>query len=243
MTSFAPGSDPAAAAPAGTPTAAPQSVPAPAAAPATPPVVFSHGGRQYTEADLAKKLDSADTFIEQLKAEGAENRKAIEEMKAALQKNIAAADVLASIKGAQAPAANPSAPAAAPASPAEIAQLVIQHQEAERAKAQEAANWASVATQLGAQYGATVDAKVAEVAKENGLTLEAAAHLARTAPKAFLRLFPEVKAPASPMPQAGRVNPQSHQAPVAKTPGYQQARSTRELVNIYQERLKAAGLA
>lgn len=214
-------------------------------------IVFEHGGRKFTKADLAKKLDSADGFIEQLKSEGAENRKALEAATKALQEGINATELLKQIKAGQSNAGSAStsteaATREAPVTVEAVVQQIEQRQAKAATDAQRKTNWNEVTTALTKAFGAAVDQKVAQVAAEAGMTLEQAADMARNTPKAFLKLFPDLskKAAASPLPASGKVNTQAfHQAGERKGSGYAQAQTTKELVSIYQQRLAEVSAA
>lgn len=208
-------------------------------------VVFEHNGRKFTKSDLARKLESADNFIEQLKAEGAENRKALELAAQALKEGINAAEILKQIKSGQAqpnagqPGAEPAA-APQPVNVDEVVQRVQAANAAAAAEAQRKANWTEVTQTLTTAFGAAVDQRVAQMAAEKGMSLAQAAEMAKATPKAFLALFPDLskKAGPSPLPERGKVNTQAfHNTGERKASGYTKATTTKELVSIYQQRL------
>ena len=206
-------------------------------------VVFEHAGRKFTKADLAKKLDAADNFIETLKSENSENRKALDAATKALQENINAVDILKQIKqnGAVQPATGAEPPVATvPVTVDQVVQQLEQRQQKQATDAQRKTNWTEVTHALTKAFGATTDQKVAQVAAENGMTLEQAAAMARETPKAFLKLFPDLsKRPApSALPGSGKVNSQAFTQSSSSGPsGYAKATNTRDLVTIYQQKL------
>ncbi|MDY0087125.1 MAG: hypothetical protein RBS78_01005 [Coriobacteriia bacterium] len=211
-------------------------------------VVLEYGGKQYTKADLLKKLTNADSHIGTLTGELADQRELLNEVNDTLKKQISAADLLKQILEGKAPEAAP-APAAAPAAQeapsadAIAAQVLGKLRESKDAE-QRDANWAEVTKALTGAFGDKVNQKVAEVAAEAGLTLAEAAEMARSKPKAFMRLFPEVTAKPKPsvLPSSGQYNTQSFQATQRGLSGILTAKNTRELVDIYQARLREAGL-
>lgn len=235
--------------------AAPGVAAAAAGAPDDKTVVFEHGGRKFTAADLAKKIDSADGFIDTLKQESAQTRALLEKANEALGKTVGAAELLAQLRatGALPAVAAPAAVAAAAvAEPAkavtaeEVAALVLKQQSATAQATQADANWQTVTTTLTTAFGTKTDGIVAKRAAENGLTLEAAAALAKSAPKAFLALFPELKAapPASPLTRSS-VNSQAFAADVsaatAKSSGYATAKGQKAQTATYLNRLTELG--
>lgn len=214
-------------------------------------VVFEHGGRKYTAADLVKKIDNADTFIETLKSESQQTRDLLKQANDALGKTVSAAELLKQIQAggvaAPAAAATPAAAAEAstPVTAEQVADLVLQRQGAATAAAQAKTNFAEVQAQLSKVYGAKVDAKVDELCAASGLSREQAVTLASQSPKAFLKLFPEVNAaPPRSFAQQGSVNTQAlHGDPAArKVSGYTTAASEKARTAIYLQRLAEAGV-
>lgn len=219
-------------------------------------VVFEYEGRKYTAADLAKKIGNADGFIETLKAENAETRTLLKQATEALGKTLTAAELLKRVQEGGV-AADPAAVAAAAAQaqqgqPAkaptadEIVALVLQKQQDTANAASADTNFAQVQIELSKLYGSKVDAKVDEICASTGITRQQALSLARTSPKAFLRLFPEASAPAPRTFGTGAtVNSQSLRENTAerKSSGYAEnvSKGTKTLVGIYTNRLKELG--
>lgn len=218
------------------------------AAPDQGDVVLEYGGRKFTKDDLIKKLTHADEHIQRLTNERSEDKALMEEVRNALKKQVDVAEVLKQIKGQGAnpdPTQQPPAnqPAAAPTADEIAAKVLGTLKEGEAAQQREA-NWRSVTETLTKAYGDATNQKVAQAAAEAGLTLAEAAELAKSKPKAFLKLFPDI-APAKPQHSAvapGVVNTQSFQQAPRGNSGYAKAGSTKQAVSIYLNRLKELGL-
>lgn len=210
-------------------------------------VVFEFEGRKFTHADLVKKLKSADDFIETLKQERQQDRALLEQVNQKLSEQVNAQELLKQIKesgntGAtegqvqkeidKQAAANPEVSADA------IAAKVLAQLESKRELDKHAQNWEDVTSKLTAVFGDKTNAKVAEVAKENNLTLQEAADIARKNPTLFLKLFPEMS--TKPIKGAlfeGSRNTQSFVKQPNKPSGFSSAKNTREQVNVYLNRL------
>lgn len=249
MTDFLPGSDPAKNAPADSSTSFQQGgAPNPAANPDDNAVVFEHGGRKFTKADLAKKLDNADAHIQRLTQERASDRKLLDEVNATLAKQVNAAELLKQIKegNVQAPAnPNPPASEAAPAVTADAvaAQVMAKLKEGQDAQ-QRDANFQEVTAALTNAFGDATNAKVAAMAAEAGMTIPEAVEMAKSKPKVFLKMFPELVTKAQPTATSrGTVNTQSFQTAPKGPSGYTKVSGdTRKSIEIYQARLKELGL-
>lgn len=257
MTDFIPGGDPA------TPTveaAASTDFRSPGASAAKPVenpddhvVVFEHAGRKFTKAELAKKFDHAETHIQRLLSERAEDRKLLEEVKASLGKQLTAEDLLRQIKeGTTVTTPDPSASAAPATASADTAtavtadvvaaQVMIKLQEGQVALAREA-NFKDVQTALTNVFGESVNQKVAAVAAEAGITLAEAVEMAKATPKVFLKLFPELSAKAQPSTLGrGVVNTQSFVNTPTGPSGFAKTNNEKASIAIYAARLKASGL-
>ena len=194
--------------------------------------LIEYGGRKLTAADVLKKLENADQFIEQLKAERAADRALLTEATSALKGAVTAKELLA----APAPAVTT---AAAPVDIAGEVDRVVSAREAARI---EESNWKAAQDAMTKAFGDKADEKAKAAAASIGYTLDELVKLARTKPQAFTRLFPELQAaPAStPTTQRGGVST----AAVAAQPqpksasGYWEATKTRDKVDIYTQRLK-----
>lgn len=223
---------------------------------ATPPnpdsgdnqVLLEIEGRRYTKADLVKKITSADTHIERLTAERAEDRKLLQETAELLKKQVTGAELLrqaqANNQPADPPAAQPS-PQAPPVgmSAAEVAEHVRKELAQAELVKQRNENWQLVTTRLTAAYGDAVNARVAEVAKDNGLTVEEIAEMIRSRPKVALKLFPgvAVEGKASPIP-GSTVNSQAFNRGPKGPSGITKAAGTKAAISIYRQRLEELGL-
>lgn len=194
--------------------------------------LIEYGGRKLTAADVLKKLENADQFIEQLKAERAADRALLTEATSALKGAVTAKELLAT----------PAPAVATPAAPVDIAGEVDRVVSAREAARIEEANWKAAQDAMTKAFGDKADEKAKAAAASIGYTLDELVKLARTKPQAFTRLFPELQAaPASsPTTQRGGVST----AAVAAQPqpksasGYWEATKTRDKVDIYTQRLK-----
>lgn len=67
-------------------------------------------------------------------------------------------------------------------------------------------NWDMVSTELTERYGAEVDSVVAQVAKDNDITVEEAIALAKNKPRIFLNMFPKTEKASPIRTTQGSVN-------------------------------------
>lgn len=200
-------------------------------------VVLEFNGRKFTKEDLIKKLSSADDFIETLKKEREEDRALLNQVQDALKEQVTAKELLNQIK-----AGGDQKPTTA-VDPKDIAAQVMAQLATQQAATKQEANWAEVTTQLTAAFGDKTNAKVKAVAEENGLSIEEAARMARTNPKVFLKLFPELsnKGPMGNNLVSGNSgNVLGNKAPkeAPKNTGFTKANTTKERVNIYLKRIQ-----
>lgn len=196
--------------------------------------VIEYGGRKLTAADVLKKLENADQFIEQLKAERAADRQLLTEATTALKGAVTAKELLSS---------TPAPAATAVPSTVDIAGEVDRAVSAREAARTEAENWKAAQDAMTKAFGDKADEKAKAAAAEAGYTLDELVVLAKRKPLAFKRLFPELQAtPAStPTPTKGGVNTAAQNGtPQPKAgSGYWDATKTRDKVSIYTQRLKA----
>lgn len=213
-------------------------------------VVFEHAGRKFTKAELAKKFDHAEAHISRLQQERVEDRKALDEVKASLSKQLSVEEVLRQIKeGTTVPTTEPSATTAATTASATAvtadvvaAQVMAKIQEGQAAQQREA-NFKEVQTALTLAFGEAVNQKVAAVAAEAGITVDQAVEMAKSTPKVFLKLFPELAAKAqTSVLGRGTVNTQSLPAAPTGPSGFAKATNEKASIAIYTARLKASGL-
>jgi len=225
-------------APAGTPTSTPAAgTPNATQTPAQPGVVIEYNGRKFTQEDVLNKLANADQFIEQLKAERAEDRRLLTEATAALRTTVAAKELL------QTPTPAPTAPAAPDAPVFDVASQVEQVITAREVKQTQDANWKAAQEAMTAAYGANADAKAKQVAAEVGMSVDALVSLAKSSPAAFKRLFPELStAPKTPVAAAPSGGFNQAALPVTgegrKSSGFWEAKSSKDQVSAYLNRLK-----
>lgn len=208
----------------------------------TPDTGFlEYNGKKLSPEDALKKITHADEFINQLKSEREEDRRALAELTELVKKSTNTETLLAKLRGNQAEPEKPATPALdEDAIVSRAAQRISdQHAEAQR-KAQADANWTTVTTELTKRFGSKVNERVAEVAKSNDITLEEAVELAKSRPSVFLKLFPTKDAP-TPTVQSGRGNPlyRGTETPKAAV-GFREARTTRDRVGAYQQDLANA---
>ena len=193
-----------------------ESVNQPAAAPAADDtsVLLEHNGRTFTKQDLIKKLESADTFIETLKAERQQDRQLLEQAASKLQETLSAAELLNQVKAANQPTGEAAAPAI---NQEEIVARVREQLTQEKVVEKQEQNW-------------------------NDVTAKLAEALARSKPPLFLKLFPELAAnKAKPSALHSSTSKSSFVAtetaqPAAKT-GFSAAKNTKDSVSIYLQRL------
>lgn len=221
------------------PTPAPAAPVAPAAVgPSPDQVVVEYGGKALTQAEIVKKLQSADEFINTLKSEREEDRRLLAEATKRLEAAATAQDLLK-----PKPVEAPAAPAAAPA--VDIAAEVDKAVTARERKQIEEANWKAAQDAMTKAFGDKADAKAAEVAASVGMSVEDVVRLARQTPKAFQRLFPELSAAPPPAPTFGKgVNTQSLK-PAAGQParsGFWETGSIKDRTAIYRKRLQELGV-
>ena len=164
-------------------------------------VIYEEAGRKFTLAELVKARQHQNTHISTLEAERAEDRRLLKAAADALEKAPKANDVLDAAakaqKEAQERAAAEAAAKGVSLTPEQIAakaaEIVASQNAQATSKAKQDANWLDVTSALTKVYGTNVNDKVKAVAAEVGMTIEAAAQMARTTPEAFKRLFPELQ--------------------------------------------------
>lgn len=208
-------------------------------------VVFEHGGRKFTRADLVKKLDHSETHIQRLTAERVEGRKLLDEVNVTLGKQVNAAELLRQIKeGAviQPQAQEPAVVAQLVTADTVAAQVVAKLQQ-DQLTQQRDSNFKEVQAVLTNTFGDSVNKRVQDAAVESGITVAEAIEMARSKPKVFLKLFPELTTKVQPSAVSrGTVNTQSFQEAPSGPSGYTKATSDKAINTIYQARLKALGL-
>ncbi len=217
------------------PTTAPVEPVTPVAAPVlADQSVIEYGGRKLTQAEVLKKLEHADQFIEQLKVERAEDRALLNQATEGLKRAVSAQELL------KAPAV--AAPASVAATAVDIAAEVDKVVSAREQRAAEEQNWKAAQEAMTKAFGDKADEKAKALASDAGLSFDELVALARTKPKAFNRLFPELAAVSSTaakaVPSFGVVNTQGVKEGPKATSGFWQAKSSREQTAIYLAKLK-----
>lgn len=202
-------------------------------------VVLEIGDRKFTRADLVKKITNADQHIATLTGELQEQRTLLTSVNETLKKQVNAQEVLERLKaGTQPPATQPptsSQPPATPvATPDDVASLVLkQLEQAEQVK-KEQENWSDVTRQLTGAFGDAVNRKVSETIGELGMTAEDAERMARTRPKAFLKLFDLQKPVVNSGIGRQGANSQALKAKPAGSTNYHKARNTNDQIQSYE---------
>jgi len=173
---------------------------APQAAPAaTDGALFTIGERQFSAEDAVKKIVNADTHIQKLETESADQRKQIDELMEKLTQLT---------KGSGEPVAAPATQAADPA--ASVAEQVRLELTKAREAEQAHSNEALVSKALSEKFGEKAHQALLDKAASLGLDLPAAQALAQKSPQAVLAWF---QAPsAGPAPTTSSVNRQALEA-------------------------------
>lgn len=211
-------------------------------------VVLELDGRKYTRYDLRTKITNADSHIAQLTEERKQDKVLLERVTKALEGQSSVKSVLENLKPGEvvAPAAAAvaaSAPAAAQHLTQEQVQQTVQSTlAAEAARKKSNDNWTLVTTTLTKAYGAKTQEMVAKAAKDQGITLELAAQMARSTPGIFLKLFDLEQKPTTPHLRgdvnAGAFNYTPPPAPGAKS-GFWDTKTTRDQTASYRQALAA----
>lgn len=205
-------------------------------------VVLELNGRKFTKEDLVKKISSADDFIETLKSEREQDRKLLQEVQETLKQQVNARDILNKLKQGEGEGNTPNTNTQT-VNPDDVAKKVLETLRGDQAAKEQQENWNSVTSKLTQAFGEKTNETVKKVAEENGLTVEEAANLARTKPKMFLKLFPDLEKATSKQDSAlvpgNSGNPfRMKQQSENKSSGFSKARTTRDTVSIYLNRLK-----
>jgi hypothetical protein len=204
-------------------------------------VVLEIGNRKFTKSDLIKKITSADDFIETLKKEREEDRKARQALEEKLLKAAKVDEVIKKMEQANNGNTNSdSTKLDAETLAKTVEERVAQKLKESEAQKQQQANWDQVQKSLSGAYGSkdVVNAKVDQVAAETGMSRSDLANLAKTNPQVFLRLFPEVVAKKPSVTNitgaSARVNSdqsgKAAQGIKAATQEYHKARTTKDRV-------------
>lgn len=207
------------------------------------PMFLEYNGRKLSQEEVLNKLAHGDQFIDQLKTERETDRTAIEELKKRMDSSEGVKEVMDAMR-------QPKEPEATQKPQASTEEALIQRaieameQRTTSAKAAEVSesNWKNVTEKLSSTYGETVNAKVAEVAAQHGMSAEQAKQLAQTSPSAFLALFPAVKSVAPTAADKAAVNTQAFKpADVSGTAAeFFSIRNNKGRVAAYHEALRKA---
>jgi len=211
-------------------------------------VLLELNGRKFTKGELVKKITNADSHINTLTTELSEQRRLLNDVAEQMKKQVNAAELLNQVKN-----QNSAAPAAvtnsntAPAptlSADEVVAAVMGKLQQSNLESTQDTNFNAVKAQLTQAFGNAVNARVKAAADEAGITLEVAAGLARTSPKLFLKMFPELsgKPQASVLPGRGQTNTQSFAAQQPGPSGFVKAKTGKQKVEIYLKKLQDLGI-
>lgn len=207
--------------------------------PANQPGFIEWNGRKMSADDIAKKLSHADGHIARLEAERQEDRKKMDEITELLKKAVGAQEVLAATSKQSPPATSEAKPVDEDAIVQRAVKAFQEGAQQSHIESQRLANFEKVRAELTTRYGGKADEVVGSVAKQHGLSLDEAVDMARTKPGVFLALFPQAESPRRSF--TSTVNSAAVVAPTKKA-GFAKAlmaaRSTREQVDLLQERLK-----
>ncbi len=206
---------------------------------------LEYGGKRMSKEDVLKKLQHADAHIQTLVSEQRERDSALQELLELVRASTNMAEVLKAQSEQPVKESNPD-PVVSQIDPDEVVKKAVkvfnEQRTLEDQKAKEAENWKTVTNALTERFGDQVNAKVAEVANKHGMTVEAAAQLAKNNPTVFLALFPK----PAPSPSAASLNTRSPLAVSAQLatvkrdgPSLFKASTVKEQVQIYRDRLAA----
>lgn len=211
-------------------------------------VVFEHEGRKYTKAELLNGIHQSST-VAALLEETTQNRALLAELSQSIKSQSTAKDLLQQVNQQN----NQPSPTQAPANPQEalkpeaIAQEVLKYLKGQQDTVQQEENWKEVTTQLTKTFGDKTNERVKAVAQETGNSVAELQAMAKTKPKMFLKLFPEVgKEKQEVIPSSitrfpgGGIRPNGTGTKGNST-GYAKAYTTRDQVAIYHAALEKAG--
>jgi hypothetical protein len=215
------------------------------------PVVLELGGRKFTKNDLLKKVTNADAHIAKLEAERKSDFEKFAAMEAKLKELGDLKALIQTLKpgtpGTETKVTDPKEGVDVEAAIKAALDARTANEQAAKTEAEKAANWKEVTEALTKRYGkAETNARVAKAAEEAGLSVKEAAELAKSKPKAFLKLFNDLDAPKptpAPARRGGTVNSAALSAAPAVGPsGYAGAKSVKERVAIMQAAYAKHGL-
>jgi hypothetical protein len=207
-------------------------------APTDPGNVPKSGGQSPSDdyAIVKKRLDDSQNFIQQLKDEAKEQRDVIAQLTEKVSNTPSydideIVDKVNQLKGTPDQGVDPE----------ELVTKVFDRMSDKQKEDEQTANFKLVAETLQKQFGNdTVDAKVSELAKENGMSLEDVFNLAKNSPKAVYKLLGVSNTAAtSPTPSQGNVNPQGFtQTPEQALPNIMSVNNDRDRVNLFNKKME-----
>jgi len=206
--------------------------------------VIEYNGRKLTQEEVLKKLAHADSHIETLTAERQADRTRLEQLEEQVGRASKVEDVLKALAGGEGePDPNePAQPAQQQPQEVDLDSKLDELLNKREAAKREESNWNEVTGKLASVFGSKTNEKVAEVAAENDMTLEEAQAFARSKPKAFLKLFGNLEGRASTPLTPGSRNTNAFQPAPSAPSGYMDARTTKDQVAIYRQKLAQYGL-
>lgn len=199
------------------------------------------GDRVYrTTDDIAKKIQHADEHISRLEQENADFRAKLEEALRKASEARSVDDVLEAINSSKKQEGQVAQPATI--DPEELARKAAQFVESsieERSRKQrEDDNFNQVSSALTKAFGDKADEQVKKIAAESDMTFDEAVLLARTKPRAFMKLF-NVEPSQGVQPSTSSVNTMAMGINNTQKPqSIMSTGSTNKRVAIYEERLR-----
>lgn len=208
-------------------------------------VILEHEGRKFTKADLLKKLEHSESFIDTLKKERDDDRKLIQQVNDKLSEQVELKEVIEEMKrqGQFGTKEEKGEAVEKGVDPDKIAESVFDRINSQKVQEQREVNWKDVTSNLNKQFGEKTNETVYHRAQENGLSVAEAAELARSKPKVFLRMFPELEAGKQKggtfhSPGFSREALNRDEANKPTPSGYTKAKSDKERVQSYLKRLE-----
>lgn len=177
---------------------------------------------------VQKRVDDKETYINKLRDEN-------EKLKAEVANKAKMDEVLEKLNGSTAQQKSDVQANTSSLDPdkllEEAEKRVLSKIEQRQLEAQFQANFQAVSQELSKVYGNEVDQKVKAIAADNDLTYDEAVALAKSKPKAFLKLFKDVQAPQVASPQQSSKSSfnttATHQQSKVKEPEFDRSNSAK----------------
>ena len=209
-------------------------------------------GRQFfSPDDVKKKLTSADSFIDQLKQERQQDREKmermssqLEDMAAKLEKAKGVDELLDKLDRGDSGVDKTNTSVDLDSVKRELRDEIFSDLTRKEQEQVQERNFTEVANALQERYGDKADSVVFEKASELGYSREEVADFAKNKPRAFLALFaPAEKRESTDKPTIGRgIRTEGVESDAGPTSfqKYSSARTDKERIEAYRERLNAA---